>query len=347
MALARAIERLRNASIGEHTPMSEFARLAWAAATMTTVIIGGPAYAFTITQNNASDDLLNALLGTELTGLSNFNVSLSGNDYAFGLFENDPFGFGSGVALSTGRVVDIPGTNTADDLFSDGVDLSTPVNQTALSQGALFDVATLEISFQADTTVNQLFFQYVFGSEEFLEFSGSQFNDFFTLELNGTNLARLNDSVGSTNLVSINNLTASPTGPFSSDFVNNPAGPGTVTKLDGFTKPLTFAGDVIKGATNTLTITIADVSDDILDSAVFIQGGSLAVEPPSAEPPPPEPPPVEPPPPSEPPPVEPPPEPPPVEPPSETPAPAAVPEPLGVLGLIAAALVATRTLKRT
>ncbi|ASC72433.1 hypothetical protein XM38_033900 [Halomicronema hongdechloris C2206] len=330
--------------------MSEFARPIWATAatTITALVIGTPAHAFTITQNDTGADLLDALLGTELTGLSNFNVSLSGNDYAFGLFEDDPFGLGSGVVLSTGQVVDIPGTNTADDLFSDGVDLTTPEDQTAVNQGELFDIATLEIRFQADTTVNQLFFQYVFGSEEFLEFSGSQFNDFFTLELNGTNLARLNDSVGSTNLVNINNLTASPTGPFSSDFVNNPAGPGTVTKLDGFTKPLTFAGDVIKGTTNTLEITIADVSDDILDAAVFIQGGSLAVEPPSADPPPPESPPVEPPPPKEPLPEEPPPPvEPPLEPPSETPDPKAVPEPLGVLGLMTAALVAVRTLKRT
>ena len=252
-----------------------------------------PAAAFTVSQNDNFSELLGNLLGNT-TGLSNFTGSTNGFDDAFGTFANDPFGLGSGVVLSTGDVEDIPGENTEDGLGQIGPnDLSTNFEGVLGDAGELFDTATLEISFDADATVDRLFFQYVFGSEEFLEFAGSVFNDFFTLELNGNNLALLDNSVGEDNFVRVNNLARSQDGPFSSQYVNNAEGPGTVTRLDGYTQPLRFEGDVLTGR-NTLRIQISDVSDAILDSAVFIQAGTLGItplpEPPVVEPPPVEPP---------------------------------------------------------
>ena len=254
-----------------------------------------PVAAFTVTQNDNFSELLGFLLGNT-TGLSNFTGSANGFDDAFGTFQADPFGLGQGVVLSTGDVEDIPGENTEDGrnniLTGQATDLSTAFeNSSGSAPGELFDTATLEISFDADPTVDRLFFQYVFGSEEFLEFAGSQFNDFFTLELNGTNLALLNNSVGDDNFVRVNNLAQSVGGSFSPEYVDNPEAPGTVTRLDGFTTPLRFEGDVLTGS-NTLRIQISDVSDAILDSAVFIQAGTLGItapepppEPPVAEPP--------------------------------------------------------------
>ncbi|MEL6385139.1 MAG: choice-of-anchor L domain-containing protein, partial [Cyanobacteria bacterium J06626_18] len=192
-------------------------------------------------------------------------------------FGDSPFGLDSGVVLSTGIAAEIPGPNTVD-VGSSNADLSTAFGPTIGAPGALLDSAKFEVSFDADETVDQLLFQYVFGSEEFLDFAGSNFNDFFTLELNGVNLALLNDSVGSDNLVNVNNLVGSPAGPFSTDYIDNPAGPDTLTKLDGYTQVLTFAGDVNTGS-NTLAIQIADVSDGIVDSAVFIKGESLRTVP--------------------------------------------------------------------
>ncbi|WP_414579392.1 choice-of-anchor L domain-containing protein [Anabaena sp. CCY 9402-a] len=231
---------------------------------------------FTVTQENNPTNLLNALLG-ETTGLSNFTVTANGNAEAFGLFSNDPFGLSSGIVLSTGRVVDIPGENTEDggivpDVFNAPNDLSTDFSP----DGASGDSTTLNISFDADGTAEKLFFQYVFGSEEFKEFGGSQFNDSFTLTLNGVNLALLSNG----NLVTINNLVPNPSGSFNPDYINNPAGTGTETKLDGFTKVLTFEGLLNKNATNFLTINIQDVGDGLLDSAVFIKGQSLGIRPP-------------------------------------------------------------------
>jgi hypothetical protein len=114
----------------------------------------------------------------------------------------------------------------------------------------------------------------VFGSEEFVEFGGSQFNDSFRLDLNGTNYARLSNGAA----VTINNLVPSPQGAYHPDYINNPVGTGvasSVTRLDGFTKLLLFEAPLKKNARNTLVINVSDRADGIYDTAVFIKGGTL------------------------------------------------------------------------
>ncbi|MGM3308259.1 choice-of-anchor L domain-containing protein [Anabaena sp. WFMT] len=242
-----------------------------AAAVSATVALGsqGAAFAFTVTQNNDGNTLLNSLLGSNINGLSGFSVTTTGNANAFGLFSDDPFGLGSGVVLSTGNVVDVVGPNDTSS--------KTTNYGTAGDTAGSFDLAQLDISFFADNTVSNVFFEYVFGSEEFLEFAGSQFNDSFELLLNGTNLALL----ANTNPVTINNLANSPTGPFDPAYINNI---GNDTQLDGYTTNLTFQGAVNKNAVNTLSIKIKDVGDSALDSAVFLKGGSISVVPPQPVP---------------------------------------------------------------
>jgi hypothetical protein len=234
------------------------------AAVSTTLALGvqGSAFAFTVTQNNNGSALLTSLLGSNTNGLSGFSVTTTGNANAFGLFNNDPFGLGSGVVLSTGNVLDVVGPNNTS---SKTTAYGTP-GDTANS----YDLAKLDISFFADSTVDNVFFQYVFGSEEFLEYAGSQFNDSFELLLNGTNLALLANSKP----VTINNLAASPVGPFDPAYINNI---GNATQLDGYTTNLTFTGAVNKNAVNTLSIKIKDVGDAAWDSAVFLKGGSISV----------------------------------------------------------------------
>lgn len=68
--------------------------------------------AFAVTQTNTADDLKSAFEGTNPVAGS--SVTLDGSAEAFGTFSNDPFGLGSGIILSTGRAVDLPGENTVD-----------------------------------------------------------------------------------------------------------------------------------------------------------------------------------------------------------------------------------------
>ena len=141
------------------------------------------------------------------------------------------------------------------------------------------DSISMEIEFDADETAEQLYFQFAFGSEEFAEYAGL-FNDNFSLKLNGFNLARLNDG----SAVTINNISSNPFDTDNPDYIYNPVDEGVAsseTKLDGYTKPLTFVGSLLKNAKNTLEINIEDARDGLLDSAVFIKGGTLGtVEPP-------------------------------------------------------------------
>lgn len=245
------------------------------AATAALTAIGPPALAFSIVRNNSGSDLLNALLGNT-AGLSNFTVTATGNPDAFGLFSADPFGLESGIVLSTGKVVDIPGENTLDGGL---VPAPYPLADLNTDFGALEaadDTMSLDISFNADSTAEKLFFQYVFGSEEFKEWGGSEYNDSFELLLNGANMAKLSDGQA----VAINNLVPIPSGPYHPDYIDNPAAPGTAIKLDGYTKVLAFEGLLNKNSPNTLSIVIRDLADGYFDSAVFLKGGSLGTAPP-------------------------------------------------------------------
>ena len=246
-------------------------KIAALTATLTTALslLAAPAIAFSVGATNNIETLKNNLLGTNTAGLSDFSVSITGDEEAFGIFTNDPFGLTSGVVLSTGKVTDIPGPNL---VSTSGNDLSRDFDPS----GEAGDLAQLNLSFFADSSAEKLFFEYVFGSEEFLEYGGSEFNDSVELLLNGTNLAKLSDG----KIVTINNLTpnAGDRSTDHPDYINNPSLTGIaadIIKLDGFTKVLGFEGLLQKNQTNVLSISIKDVGDGMLDSAVFIKGNSV------------------------------------------------------------------------
>ncbi|MBW4541347.1 MAG: choice-of-anchor L domain-containing protein [Myxacorys chilensis ATA2-1-KO14] len=246
---------------------------------------------FQVTQNSDRTQLLSAIQNdtTGLEGLSRFNVSLIGDGRAFGSFSSDPFKLGTGIALSTGRVSDLPGINTADgrNIYAGGPvadfmkDLSTdfpPIAPEGDPRGEEGDKIQLKIDFFADDRKDTLYFQYVFGSEEFKEFAGRSFNDQFSLSLNGTNFATLPGGDPNDKLVTINNLLNSPAASGKPYYIDNPVNTGPAsdqTRLDGYTVPLTFQAPLQKNKMNTLIIEVKDVGDGRYDSAVFIKAGTL------------------------------------------------------------------------
>jgi hypothetical protein len=258
--------------------MQKFMRIPYNFAAFTTIFTAAlslfamPAMAFSVGATNNTETLKNQLLGSKTAGLSNFSVSVSGNPAAFGTFSNDPFGLQSGAVLSTGKVTDIPGRNMKDNVIKNGSDVNTDFGV----KGEVDDLTQLNLSFFADSTAEKLFFEYVFASEEFPEFGGSEYNDDFELRLNGINLAKLSDGKA----VTINNLVPNVDNRATdhSDYINNPRFTGiaaSIIKLDGFTKVLGFEGLLNKNQTNVLSIRIKDVGDGNLDSVVFIKGGSV------------------------------------------------------------------------
>lgn len=103
-------------------------------------------------------------------------------------------------------------------------------------------------------TGNFIQFSYVFGSEEYNEWVGSQFNDVFGFFVNGVNYALI---PGTSTPVAINDVN---NGANSAYYIDNTSA-FLDTQMDGLTKVLTLVAPVNSGVTNTMFIGIADAGD--------------------------------------------------------------------------------------
>ena len=236
--------------------------------------------AFSITTTNLTSvtptQLAQMLVGA---GVTISNVTFTGANVAGGSFTGglaDGLGIESGVILSSGNIALAAGPNTDDG--ATGLN-NTPgdanLNTIVGADHTTFDAAVLEFDFvPATSTVS---FRYVFASEEYNEFVGD-FNDVFAFYIDGQNVALI---PGTTTPVSINtvNLTAN-----TSLYRNNdPSDLGIPTpfgtQFDGFTVVLTATATLTPNVSHHIKLVIADTDDAILDSAVFLQAGSLFGQP--------------------------------------------------------------------
>jgi len=225
--------------------------------------------------------LVNAIVGQ---GVVTSNVTYTGAPLSAGTFSSSSsiVGFNNGIVLSSGSVRNLAGPNCIPNMT---VDHSLPGDSdldTLAGQGnKTADASVLEFDFVPNGSV--LTFQYVFSSEEYNEFVSSPFNDTFGFFVNGQNVALI---PGTATPVAINNVNAGqsnrgvapPGAPNSKFFINNdfdsPNAP-VDTEMDGLTVVMTAQAQVNPGKTNHIKLAIADASDGILDSNVFIQGGSF------------------------------------------------------------------------
>lgn len=221
------------------------------------------------------EKMLSTLVGV---GVTVTNVHYTGAAVASGTFcgGTGVVGFDSGILLTSGRAVDVVGPNNSPTTSTSN---GTPGDPDLYPLGTVqtFDAAVLEFDFipEGDTVT----FRYVFGSEEYNEFVDTAFNDIFAFFVNGLNYATLPNS---TTPVSINNVnngfsSGTSTGPCNNCefYIDNTGANQLDTQLDGLTKVLTFTAPVTAGQLNHLKLAIADGTDRIYDSAVFIESGSL------------------------------------------------------------------------
>ncbi len=220
------------------------------------------------------DDLANALVGV---GVTVSNVTFTGADVAAGTFSGGTgiVGFDGGIVLSSGDIANVVGPNVFDNITADN-GTAGDADLDALTGFTTFDAAVLEFDFVPDAS--QVSFQYVFSSDEYNEFVNSEFNDVFAFLVNGTNCATIDADPVSINTINNGN-------PFGTDprshpelYLNNDLGDGggaIDTEMDGLTVVLTCESAVNQGLTNHMKLAIADASDGILDSNVFLQAGSL------------------------------------------------------------------------
>jgi hypothetical protein len=204
--------------------------------------------------------LANVLVGS---GITVSNAVLAGDGAEAGTFtggNSAGLGFDSGVVLTTGALSCIPGPNSTSSCTGPG--------------------RTSSLSFDFTSNTGQVFFQFVFGSEEYNEWVGSQFNDEFDLLLNGVNIALVPGGGG---VVSVNNVNCISNAAYYRNNIAAGASPncpnlGLDVQYDGLTTVLTASGNLNAGV-NTFTFAIRDVSDAQWDSGVFIRAGSFSSNP--------------------------------------------------------------------
>ena len=202
------------------------------------------------------------------SGITITNPTLTTNGSQAGTFTNglSSVGFDTGIVLTSGSTACAGGSNTLDNCTGGG------------------SVTTLEFDFESDS--GEVFFSYVFGSEEYTEYVNSEFNDTFELLLNGTNIALVPGGGG---IVSINNVNCASNSTFyrnndaagvdPSDPAENCPSLGIDIQYDGLTTVLTASGTATTGV-NHFVFRVSDVGDSTYDSGVYIQAGSFSGEPP-------------------------------------------------------------------
>ncbi len=243
-----------------------------------------------LNSGTTTSDLANALVGS---GVSVSNVTYTGDDRAAGTFTGGAgiIGFNSGIVLDSGKVQ----TYTADPACSQGVEgpntcyeggpsgddnstsfgLPGDSDLTGLAGFPTFDASVLQFDFVP--TFSTVQFSYVFSSEEYSDYSNTEFNDTFGFFVNGTNCALV---PGTTDPVSVNTINngndiGGDTTPHNAQYFINNVPPTLNTQMDGLTTVLTCNATVNAGTTNHMKLAIADGSDSVLDSAVFLEGHSL------------------------------------------------------------------------
>ena len=245
------------------------------------------------------DDIL---LGT---GISASNISFTGSETQIGYLtggEGTIFPMAAGLVLSSEHAInmqqeEIDGVNPegfipAGEEVSGEPDLLTIANSVpdligeSFTVGSVNDVAILEFDFIA--TGDTMSFNYSFGSDEYLTWINTQYNDIFAFFLSGPGLAGPYASPagfpdGAINIAQVPDtdpplpITISSVNPdsYSEFYVDNPF-PNEDVDCNGFTVKLTATSQVICGETYHIKLAIGDGSDTALESVVILESGSFS-----------------------------------------------------------------------
>jgi len=247
------------------------------------IIIDQSACPMSVNPNVTALDLAETLAGgnVDIT-----NVQLDCPPGAYGIFAGGPGGINiqGGIILSTGFANDAEGPNTLDGSTAfPGQDANTPIGSPGdlqLTQSITPNISTVDaciLEFDVYAPTDLMTFNYVFMSEEYLEFVGSVYNDIFGFWISGPGILDGNtDSLISAIPGTLTPITVSTVNNVTNDtlYVNNPAGEIS-TAYDGYTTLLTAASPVTPCNTYHLRMAIADGIDQFFDSGVLIEGGSL------------------------------------------------------------------------
>jgi len=255
-----------------------------------------------VTADMTPEEYVQNILLDENGGVEAFNVTFNGEpgdvlNNQCGMFEGNDgmIELCDGVIMATGDVIGALGPNdSGSNSEPAAVSISGDPDLELLNPGfPVNDVAILEFDFipNGDT----LRFNYIFGSDEYLEFVNSAFNDVFGFFLSGPGISgpfSTPDPIefpdGAANIALIPGTTQGVTIDNVNDMVNSEF---YVDNGDGFTAPfntdpfyvqydgVTVILEAIAalevGETYHIKLAVADAGDTGFDSGVFLEGGSF------------------------------------------------------------------------
>lgn len=232
----------------------------------------------------------NILLGEGVTAT---NITYTGGISQLGYLENggSVFSVDAGLMLNTDNALcgfdpclDCLGGGTDADLLNVANSVPPLIGQ-SFTVSSVNDLCILEFDFEAGG--DSISFNYVFGSDEYLTWVNSSYNDIFAFFLSGPgisgpyasppgfpdgaiNIAEVPDSdpLLPITISSVNNVTNSQY------YIDNPAQNGIC--INGYTTTFTAAAAVQCGETYHIKLAIADGSDTALESFVVLEAGSFS-----------------------------------------------------------------------
>ncbi len=241
----------------------------------------------TSTGLTATQYVQNILLGP---GVIASNITFTGYSNALGQFSvsglPNTLGLDSGLVLTGGTVIntDINGpgphgpNSSGSSGFDNGAAGDADLNLLGGGTGS-FNAAILEFDFiPSSDTVK---FDYVFGSEEYMEYVDLGVSDAFGFFLSGPGISGpyTNSAInialvpGTNTPITIDSLNQFDHGTY---YVNNETPPGTLLQYDGHTTVLTAVGIVQCNQQYHIKIAICDQGDGIYDSGVFLKANSFS-----------------------------------------------------------------------
>jgi hypothetical protein len=185
---------------------------------------------------------------------------------------SDPTGVGIGNAAlgrffpRAGGTFAILGTGAVNVADTPNTSASTSGVLTGLNNSQGNDMVQLTLVLKPPQGAQCLSFDFAFYSEEFPEFVGSPFNDFFLAELGSSSFVINPDNT----VTAPNNFARDPGGNIIS--INTVFGVSLLTQstYDGGTTILRAVANVAGQPSVTVVLTVSDMSDNIYDSAVFL-----------------------------------------------------------------------------
>lgn len=235
-----------------------------AAAVLILAMVSHPVFgALTVTSsanaNNLAGRLVASAGGISVTAAA---VTVPGNGLIpTGLFQGGPFGIIDGIIITNGLATNALPPNVSSSMSADLaiVYAGTLVNDILGRTVNARDTVILSLTFDVESWVNSVSFDFIFGSEEYSEYVGDEYFDLFGAFLNGTQIVF--DQFGEP--ITIN-------GPFfSTSLVKTP--PANGMEYDGSTSVFVTRAPVLPGSTgNTIQFVISDIKDHIYDSGALL-----------------------------------------------------------------------------